>query len=176
AGFHLAGPDRCLGCGERISALLRRTNGTPSLEGALYDGLRRRMRRQPFIGQAMSKATRIRRENAREKIAAQRAAARRAEMRRRVFITAGSILAVVVVVVAFIVIKATNKPASSSASSASCTALPASVVKNLTTVPASTLTAVGPGTAYAKSVTSISGTPLTASSKPEVLYIGAEYC
>jgi hypothetical protein len=126
----------------------------------------------------MSKATRIRRENAREKIAAQRAAAQRAERRRRVFITAGSILAVVVVVVVFIVIKATNKPASSSASASSPggAALPASVAKNLTTVPASTLTAVGPGTAYAKSVTSISGAPLTANGKPEVLYIGAEYC
>jgi len=126
----------------------------------------------------MSKATRIRRENAREKIAAQRAAAQRAEMRRRVFITAGSILAVVVVVVAFIVIKATNKPASSSASasSASGTALPASVVKNLTTVPASTLESIGAGTAASKAVTSISGSSLTSGGKPEVLYIGAEYC
>jgi len=126
----------------------------------------------------MSKATRIRRENAREKIAAQRAAARKAEMRRRVFITAGSILAVVVVVVAFIVIKATNHPASSSASAGSSTgtALPASVVKNITTVPASTLESIGAGTAAAKSVTSISGSSLTSGGKPEVLYIGAEYC
>jgi hypothetical protein len=126
----------------------------------------------------MSKATRIRRENAREKIAAQRAAAQRAEMRRRVFITAGSILAVVVVVVVFIVIKATNKPASSSASasSPSGTALPASVVKNLTTVPASTLESIGTGTAASKGVTSISGSSLTSGGKPEVLYIGAEYC
>jgi hypothetical protein len=126
----------------------------------------------------MSKATRIRRENAREKIAAQRAAARKAEMRRRVFITAGSILAVVVVVVVFIVIKATNKPASSSASASSSTgtALPASVVKNVTTVPASTLESIGAGTAASKSVTSITGAPLTANGKPEVLYIGAEYC
>ena len=125
----------------------------------------------------MSKATRIRRENAREKIAAQRAAARRAEMRKRVFITAGSILAVVVVVVAFIVIKATHHSASSaSASSPTGTALPASVVKDITTVPASTLESIGAGTASAKSVTSISGTSLTVGGKPEVLYIGAEYC
>jgi thiol-disulfide isomerase/thioredoxin len=126
----------------------------------------------------MSKATRIRRENAREKIAAQRAAAQRAEMRRRVFITAGSVLAVVVVVVAFIVIKTTHHPASSSASASSSTgtALPASVVKDITTVPASTLESIGAGTAASKSVTSITGTPLTANGKPEVLYIGAEYC
>ena len=59
----------------------------------------------------MSKATRIRRENARERIVAQRAAARKAEIRNRIFITGGSILAVVVVVVAFIVIKASQNSA-----------------------------------------------------------------
>jgi hypothetical protein len=42
----------------------------------------------------MGKATRIRQQNAREKIAAQRAAAQRAEQRRRLFITGGSVLAV----------------------------------------------------------------------------------
>ncbi len=123
----------------------------------------------------MSKATRIRRENAREKIAAQRAAARRAEVRSRLFITGGSILAVVAVVVAFIVIKATQNKAGSGASAASA-ALPASAIKDLTTVPSATLTAVGSGTAYAKSITSIPGTPLTSGGKPEVLYVGAEYC
>ena len=41
----------------------------------------------------MSKATRIRQQNAREKIAAQRAAERRAEQRRRMFITGGTVLA-----------------------------------------------------------------------------------
>ena len=40
----------------------------------------------------MSKATRIRQQNARERVAAQRAAARKAEIRNRIFITGGSIL------------------------------------------------------------------------------------
>jgi hypothetical protein len=123
----------------------------------------------------MSKATRIRRDNAREKIAAQRAAARRAEIRRRVFVTGGSVLAVIVVVVAFIVIKATQN-SGGSAGSATGTALPASVIKDITQVPASTLNAIGGGTAVAKPVTSISGKALTSGGKPEVLYIGAEYC
>jgi hypothetical protein len=122
----------------------------------------------------MSKATRIRRENAREKIAAQRAAAQRAEIRNRLFLTGGSILAVVVVVVAFIVIKATQS--SSPSSSGGATALSASAIRDLTTVPAATLDSVKMGTANAKSITAIPGTPLTSGGKPEVLYIGAEYC
>ena len=125
----------------------------------------------------MSKATRIRRDNAREKIAAQRAAARRAEIRKRIFLTGGSVLAVIVVVVAFIVIKATqNSGNSGSAASATGTALPASVINDVTHVPASTLDAIGAGTAVPKSVTSIAGPALTSGGKPEVLYIGAEYC
>jgi len=125
----------------------------------------------------MSKATRIRRDNAREKIAAQRAAARRAEIRKRIFLTGGSVLAVIVVVVAFIVIKATqNSGSSGSAGPSTGTALPASVIRDVTHVPAATLDAIGAGTAVPKSVTNISGTALTSGGKPEMLYIGAEYC
>src|ERR1022692_34029 len=125
----------------------------------------------------MSKATRIRRENAREKIAVQRAAARKAEIRNRIFITGGSILAVVVVVVAFIVIKANqNSVKAGSGTSATGAALPASVIKDITAVPAATLNAIGPGSTVSKAVTSISGSALTSGGKPEVLYIGAEYC
>ena len=125
----------------------------------------------------MSKATRIRRENARERIVAQRAAARKAEIRNRIFITGGSILAVVVVVVAFIIIKASqNSAKTGSGTSATGAALPASVIKDITAVPAATLNAIGPGSTVSKAVTSISGSALTSAGKPEVLYIGAEYC
>jgi hypothetical protein len=131
----------------------------------------------------MSKATRIRRENAREKIAAQRAAARKAEIRSRIFITGGSILAVIVVVVAFIVIKASqNSAKTGSGTSATGAALPASVIKDITAVPAATLNAIGPGSTVSKAVTSISGgsggsgTTLMSGGRPEILYIGAEYC
>ena len=126
----------------------------------------------------MSKATRIRRETARERIAAQRAAQRRAEIRNRVLITSGAILAVVVIVVVFVVVKASKSPASSSGSATSATgvALPASVIKDATTVPAATLNAVGAGKAYAKSVSAVSAPALTSGGKPSVLYIGAEYC
>ena len=125
----------------------------------------------------MGKATRIRQQNAREKIAAQRAAERRAEQRRRLFITGGSVLAVIAIVVAFIVVKSMSSPATPP-SSAARTPLPASVAKNVTGVPASTLAAVGKGSVITSSppVTKVTGPPLTSNGKPEMLYIGAEYC
>jgi thiol-disulfide isomerase/thioredoxin len=124
----------------------------------------------------MSKATRIRQQNAREKIAAQRAAARRAEVRKRVLITAGSVVAVLAIVVAFIAVKAFNKAPSSSTPAS---AQPASVTKNVTTVPASALNSVGLGSilSYNPSpISSVSGSALTSNGKPEMLYIGAEFC
>ena len=126
----------------------------------------------------MSKATRIRQQNAREKIAAQRAAERRAEQRRRMFITGGSVLAVIVIVVAFIVVKSMNSPATTP-SSAARTPLPASVTKNVTGVPASALANVGKGSVITFNpapITKVTGPPLTSNGKPEMLYIGAEYC
>jgi thiol-disulfide isomerase/thioredoxin len=125
----------------------------------------------------MGKATRIKRETAREKIAAQRAAARKAEIRNRMFITGGSILGVLVILAAFLIFKAVhNSGGTNTPSSATGAALPASAIKDLTTVPAATLSAVGAGSSTAKPGTAITGTPLTSAGKPELLYIGAEYC
>jgi hypothetical protein len=129
----------------------------------------------------MSKATRIRQQNAREKIAAQREAERRAETRRRLFITAGSVLAVIVVVVAFIVVKSLKSPTAQQGGTtrAGGVLLPAAVTKNVTSVPASTLNTVGAGSVpqtVQKPVTVINGAPLTSNGKPEMLYIGAEFC
>jgi hypothetical protein len=128
----------------------------------------------------MGKATRVKRENARERIAAQRAAQHKREVRNRMLWTGGSILGVIVIVVAFIVIKSTQSPASannSNSTSAAGTALPASVIKDVTSVPSATLAAVAAGTADPKSVTTVSSAkPLTSGGKPEVLYIGAQYC
>jgi Domain of unknown function (DUF929) len=136
----------------------------------------------------MSKATRLRQQNAREKIAAQRAAARRAEIRRRAFITAGSVIAVIAIVVAFVVIKVSSSNNSSSSSGSggvNGSVLPASVVKDITGVPASTLNTVGLGSvpSYmaadeggAPPIDKVSNKALTSNGKPEMLYIGAEFC
>jgi thiol-disulfide isomerase/thioredoxin len=125
----------------------------------------------------MSKATRIRQQNARERIAAQRAAERRAEKRRRLFITGGSVLAVIVIVVAFIVVKSlSGSPTTPAAGGATGTPLPAGVVRDISSVPASTAATVGKGSTIPRALIPISGTPLTSGGKPEVLYVGAEYC
>ncbi|HYB85971.1 MAG TPA: DUF929 family protein [Streptosporangiaceae bacterium] len=129
----------------------------------------------------MSKATRIRQQNARQKIAAQRAAEKRAETRRRMFITGGSVLAVIVIVVAFVVVKSLGGSSSTppTASSPTGTPLPASVASDIAGVPASAFATVGKGSvpSYNPSpVNSVTGAPLTSQGKPEMLYIGAEFC
>jgi hypothetical protein len=127
---------------------------------------------------SMGKASRTKVDSSRrERIAAQRAAEQRAEKRRRILIASGSILAVIAIVVAFIVIKANNKPGSSTSSNGPTGAALASVVSTVTSVPASALDKVadGGGSVTAKPTT-ISGPPLTANGKPEVQYIGAEFC
>jgi hypothetical protein len=127
----------------------------------------------------MSKATRIRQQNARERIAAQRAAARRAEIRNQVLIVSGSILAVIAIVAGLFIWKAVSR-SSGGSGSATGTALPASVMKKVTTVPASTLNSVGIGSVLSynpQPLNKISGAAgLTTAGKPEMLYIGAEFC
>jgi len=114
----------------------------------------------------------------REKIAAQRAAARRQEARNRLLIAGGAVIAVVAVVVAFVVIKATSNSSSSSSASSSSyptgTAL-AKVVGLVTSVPEKVLREVGAGSVSDKPQ-SITGTELKSDGKPEMLYMGAEYC
>jgi thiol-disulfide isomerase/thioredoxin len=123
----------------------------------------------------MGKAERNRRENARAKIAAQQAAARRAERRRQALIAGGSVLVVLAIVVVFIVIKVVQSPTTAAGTDvAGAKAIPA-VAQQVTSVPASTLDAVGKGGASALSP--VSGAPaLTANGKPEMVYMGAEYC
>jgi thiol-disulfide isomerase/thioredoxin len=130
----------------------------------------------------MGKAERNRRQSAQEKIAAQRAAARRAERRRQGLIAGGSVLAVLAIVVAFVLVKVLNNNNSNTASAGTASAagatLSASVLNDVTGVPASTLDAVGTGTTYKDAIQTVQGkaTPLTSGGKPVVVYVGAEYC
>jgi hypothetical protein len=125
----------------------------------------------------MGKAERIRRMNAREKIAAQQAAARRMEARRRMFLAGGSVITVLAVVIVLIIVKAaSHTPAAASGSTAS-SATTTSVTKDITTVPASTLNSVGKGSDVSPLTPTKAGQPpLTSGGKPEILYVGAEYC
>jgi hypothetical protein len=116
----------------------------------------------------MSKATRIKQQNAREKVAAQRAAARRAEVRRQILIAGGSVVVVLAIVLTFVFIKLGNNSSGGGS---------ASVVNNVTGVPPGTLNTVGIGSlSGALPIKAVSNTPLTSGGKPEMLYIGAEFC
>ena len=129
----------------------------------------------------MGKASRTKEPDRRARIAAQREAARRAEQRKRIYIAGGSILAVIIVVVAFVIIKANTKGTGSEnvgSSGPTGTALTA-LVNQTTSVPAATLDKVGTGGSQV-SATPVTISPaqkaLTANGKPEMLYMGAEYC
>jgi thiol-disulfide isomerase/thioredoxin len=127
----------------------------------------------------MGKAERIRRMNARERIAAQQAAAKRAEARRRMFLAGGSVLVVLAVVIVLIVVKSlggSSTPAAATSGHTASAADTAAVTNAITSVPASTLNEVGAGSGVSK-LTPTSGQPLlTSGGKPELLYVGAEYC
>ena len=127
----------------------------------------------------MGKASKAKREGSsrQQRIAAQRAAARRTEIRNRILIASGSVVVVIAIVLAFVLVKVNSNGSGSSTASANGptgTAL-ATVVKDTTTVPASTLNTVGAGSVTTPPA-KISGSALTSNGKPEVLYIGAEYC
>jgi hypothetical protein len=130
----------------------------------------------------MGKASRTKVESTRrEKIAAQRAAERRSEKRRRILLASGSVVVVLAVVLVFVIVKLNGgKPSASSAQGLSNgptgSALSA-VVDKVTSVPASALDTVGNGGgAVTGKPTTISGSALTSSGKPEMFYMGAEYC
>jgi hypothetical protein len=131
---------------------------------------------------SMGKASRTKVESTRrEKIAAQRAAERRAEQRRRILIASGSVVVVLAIVLVFVIVKLNGgKPSANSAAGLSNgptgSAL-AAVVKTVTSVPASVLDTVGNGGgAVTGKPSTISGSALTANGKPEMFYMGAEYC
>ena len=126
----------------------------------------------------MGKASRTKQQvTGRKKIAAQRAAEHRAQVRHRVLLASGAIVAVIAIVVTFVVIALNTKktaPASAAGNEPTGATL-AKVVSDTTSVSAGTLEAVGAGS-VTKPPVAVSWTPLTSGGKPEVLYIGAEFC
>ena len=109
-------------------------------------------------------------QQARERVEAQRAAARRAEVRRRALTVGGAITVVLAVVAALIAVKLARSP-----ERAVPAATDAAVEQAISGIPAATFNTVGAGTATR--LKAISGEPeLTLDGKPEVLYMGGEYC
>jgi hypothetical protein len=110
-------------------------------------------------------------DSARQKLAASRAAAQqRAQVRRRLLLAGGSVAVVVALVVALVVVKLNQSPAAPQAAQTD-----ARVAAEVASVPASTLNAVGTGTSTGlKPLSGVS--ELTTGGKPEVLYMGGEFC
>jgi hypothetical protein len=126
----------------------------------------------------MGKASRTKVDSSRrEKIAAQRAAERRAQQRQRILIVSGAVIAVIAIVVVIIVVLPGSKSSSTATNGPTGSAL-ASVVSDVTTVPAATLDKIGDGggAVSSKPAAISGGAALTANGKPEMLYMGAEYC
>jgi thiol-disulfide isomerase/thioredoxin len=121
----------------------------------------------------MSKAQRTREQSARSRIAAQQADQRRKEQRRRTLAIAGvavALLAVVGIIIGSLVSRSSpSKPAAGSQP------LPAGVQAKLT-VPVGTLATVGIGSSSTQLLKPVTGPALAAGGKPEMLYIGAEWC
>ena len=131
----------------------------------------------------MGKASRTKQDiGRRERIAAQREAERRQERRNRLLIAGSAIAVVVIIVVSFVLIKANTKKTTASSGAtptAPSAAALSSIVSKATGVPVSVTDAVGTGGSSVISkpmAVSGSATPLTANGKPEMLYVGAEYC
>jgi Domain of unknown function (DUF929) len=119
----------------------------------------------------MSKRQQEARARAREIVAAQR----RAEQRRKQMLIAGSAFGAVLLVIGILVgIKLSQKPAAAAAATALA---PASVVREVTGVPAATFDTIGKGSGLLATPKVVTGrTVLTADGKPLILYMGAEYC
>jgi thiol-disulfide isomerase/thioredoxin len=143
---------------------------------------------------SMGKASRTKQDvDRRARIAAQREAERRAEQRKRIYLAGGSILVVAIVVIAVVLVKLNSGTAAAS-NGPTGTAL-ASVTKQVTDIPTSVTDKVADGgvnkgvfvsAGTAAQVSSaaqqgsyfgtINGQALTSGGKPEVLFLGGNYC
>lgn len=146
----------------------------------------------------MGKASRTKQDSDRRaRIAAQRDAERRAEQRKRIYLAGGSIVVVAIVVIALVLVKLNSGGGTAASSSNGPTgAALTTLTKQVTSVPASVTDKVAGGgvptnlfvpTETSSQVSSAaqqgsyfgtvnSSTPLTSGGKPEVLYLGSEYC
>jgi thiol-disulfide isomerase/thioredoxin len=121
----------------------------------------------------MSKAQRSREQTARARIAAQQEEQRRKDQRRRTLAVGG--VAVVLLAVIGIIVGSLVSRSSPSPSAAGSQPLPAGVQANLA-VPAGTLATVGVGSSGTQLLKPVTGPALASAGKPEMLYIGAEWC
>jgi hypothetical protein len=146
----------------------------------------------------MGKASRTKQDgDRRARVAAQREAQRRAEQRRRIYLAGGSILVVAIVAIALVLVKLNGGGTPAAASNGPTGAALSTVTKQVEDIPTSVTDKVGSGgvntglftttqtsTQISNAATQLgsyfgttnSSAPLTSGGKPEVLYLGGEYC
>lgn len=112
--------------------------------------------------------------SAREKAAAARSEQRRAEQRRRAIVIISTIVTIAAVA-AVIAVIALNRPSHTTKIANNRVSIPTTVVAAVRNVPVTALDAAGIGKAVA-APRPITGPPLIDNGKPELLYIGAEFC
>jgi len=138
------------------------------------------------MGKASNTKTRMA-SGRRDKIAAQRAAAHRARVRNRLWLAAGAVVAVVAVAIAMVVNASSPGPLAAPADDGPTGSALAKTVRDISTVPASVLEAVGGGHLDTASIGTangsgggylapVTGSPLTVGGKPAVIYVGADFC
>jgi hypothetical protein len=113
-------------------------------------------------------------QRARERIAAERAARKRSEARRRLLAAAGVVTAVLAIVAVLVAVKLTSSPAHRAASES---AAPATLVRQVTSVPAATLAQVNAGqmTTVPQTVRA-PGPLLRLDGKPAIIFVSEESC
>ena len=123
----------------------------------------------------MGSTARSRASTARERLAYNRAAQHRAQVRKRIWLAGGSVAVVLALVGTLIAVKLGQSPAAPVTAAAAGQGTTALVQRQVTSVPAAAFDATGAGTATG--FRTVTGQPaLTAGGKPEVLYIGGQYC
>lgn len=112
--------------------------------------------------------------SAREKAAAARVAQRKSEQRRRALGVLGTVV-VLGVVGAIIAVVAINSGGSKTQANDRLTAV-SSILQSVTSVAPAALQTVGPGSASLSAKPTQGDPPLTSGGKPELLYVGGEFC
>lgn len=108
-------------------------------------------------------------------------------MRNRMLLASGAIVTVVAIALALVLVKLNSKPSAAPSADGPAGAALASVVQDLTGVPAGVLDTVRAGSLKGDDIgrvstsgngylAPVSGSPLTSGGKPEVLYLGADFC
>jgi hypothetical protein len=112
--------------------------------------------------------------SARQRIAAERAKRRRAEAHRRLLVAIAAVTVVLAIVAGLVAVKLTSASADQAASESLA---PASVVRQVTTVPAAVLTGVRPDQAATSlQAVRMPGPPLSIGGKPAIVFVSEESC